>query len=339
MQERVTDSATPVDAHSHRGIALVVAVSLAHFGAALALGERGLSSYFTARWAIELAAFVTIPFGLWLLYQLAVAYRARAASPLRHIAAALSAERYRFGYTFALLASYALVNRAYRAIKVAIPRLNDFWADPLFIDWDRATFGTDPWHLTHAVLKGPATQFVDAVYSTWFAVILMTYCLCAFARDRAFQLRSCFTYLLIWILLGNGLALALSSAGPVYFAHFFGNDLFVPLLERLEEQQLVATRLQQFLLTTQGDEAIGTGISAMPSVHCAMTMLIVLIAWDRYRIGLPLFAALAYHVLILVGSVHLGWHYAWDGLLSTALVPLIWWGAKALIGDAKVTRS
>ncbi|MEL7197612.1 MAG: phosphatase PAP2 family protein [Pseudomonadota bacterium] len=321
------------------GLSLIVSVALVHFIAALNIGQRPITSYITASWLIELFAFLVIPFAVWFLLKLVGAIRDKAPSPFGYIAQALMRDRKRFMTAAVLFGCYALVNRSYRAIKVGIPRIEDFWADPMFASWDQAIFGTDPWTITHAWIGQAGTEFIDFIYASWFLVILAVYALAAFSKDPVFQLRATLTYLLVWILLGNLLAVVWSSAGPVYYEHFFGDPQFAPLMERLNTYDLKALRIQDFLLSSTGDEMIGTGISAMPSIHCAMTALIVLFAWERRGFGAVFAVALAYHCIILVGSVHLAWHYAVDGLVSSALVPVIWFGVRALIRDEQATEA
>jgi len=321
--------ASPVAVHG--GLILIALVALAHFAAALTLGERPLAAYFTPAWVSEVLATLLIPFLLWMVATTAAAFWQKHPRPLRYLAQSLNDQRARFLTAAALLVCYALVNRAYRAIKVAIQRITPFDSDPMLIEWDRALFGTDPWTLTHSVIGVEGTEFLSAVYSTWFIVILLAFAFAAFARDRAFQLRASLTYFLIWILLGNVLAMVWSSAGPVYYQHFYGDPLFAPLTERLAAMDITATRLQAYLLEVAGDEAIGSGISAMPSVHCAMTMYLVIAAHDRWGVSWQLAVAVVYHLLILLGSVHLAWHYAVDGLLSTVAVPVLWWAAKIAV--------
>jgi membrane-associated phospholipid phosphatase len=68
--------------------------------------------------------------------------------------------------------------------------------------------------------------------------------------------------------------------------------------------------------------AVGAGISAMPSVHNALAILFAFAAW---RVNKPLGSIFAaYAVLIWVGSIHLGWHYAIDGLAAAGLTLGIW---------------
>jgi membrane-associated phospholipid phosphatase len=73
-----------------------------------------------------------------------------------------------------------------------------------------------------------------------------------------------------------------------------------------------------------GDSAMGTGISAMPSMHLAIVTLnaCMLTSLNRH-VGV---LAWIYVALIQLGSVYLGWHYALDGYFSIAAVGLIWWG-------------
>ena len=64
------------------------------------------------------------------------------------------------------------------------------------------------------------------------------------------------------------------------------------------------------------------GISAMPSLHNAIAVLYALIA---FRIGkaIGIFMSL-YAAIIFVGSVHLGWHYAVDGIIAAIAMYAIW---------------
>src|SRR4028118_2299777 len=68
--------------------------------------------------------------------------------------------------------------------------------------------------------------------------------------------------------------------------------------------------------------AIGGGISAMPSVHNVLAALFALAAFQLNRtagIAVSIYAA-----VIWVGSIHLGWHYALDGLVAFGLTYGIW---------------
>lgn len=66
----------------------------------------------------------------------------------------------------------------------------------------------------------------------------------------------------------------------------------------------------------------------MPSMHVA---LVALNAIYFFSIS-TLFGTLMwiFAVIILIGSVYSGFHYAADGIASLALMPLIWWAAGRL---------
>ena len=64
------------------------------------------------------------------------------------------------------------------------------------------------------------------------------------------------------------------------------------------------------------------GISAMPSILVASSVLFALVAWRANRVLGWIFWA--YAAAVMLGSVHLAWHYALDGYLGAALTVLIW---------------
>ena len=67
----------------------------------------------------------------------------------------------------------------------------------------------------------------------------------------------------------------------------------------------------------------------MPSLHVATPVLFALLGWRTHRwLGV---AFTIYAAIVLVGSVHLGWHYAVDGYASIIAVPLIWKGSGAAV--------
>jgi uncharacterized membrane protein len=58
-------------------------------------------------------------------------------------------------------------------------------------------------------------------------------------------------------------------------------------------------------------------------------VLFALVGWRTSRLLGWLFTA--YACVILIGSVHLGWHYAVDGYFSIAGALLIWAGVRLLL--------
>jgi membrane-associated phospholipid phosphatase len=71
------------------------------------------------------------------------------------------------------------------------------------------------------------------------------------------------------------------------------------------------------------DVSLAAGVSAMPSMHVAIATLFTLVCWRTKR-WLGIVMSL-YAVIIMVGSVHLAWHYAVDGYFGAAGMLAIWW--------------
>lgn len=229
----------------------------------------------------------------------------------------------------------ALLLSPFMSTFVSLKRSIPFWRP---FGWDRAFFNLDrvlhgghsPWELMDAVFPWPEfTIFIDQVYYLWFPVVILT--VTWFAWTPASQIRSRFfvTYFVSWSLLGIGLATATSSAGPCYYRYVVpGPDPYSGLMEHLrltsQAHGLTALRVQDYLWTGYlTNEYPIEGIAAMPSMHVAMAVLFSFAGFQIHRfLG---YAYLSFLGLILVGSVHLGWHYAVDGYVSVLLVAGIWY--------------
>lgn len=222
----------------------------------------------------------------------------------------------------------------FSSFKTLIPYVLPFSWDETFLRWDRWLHGgTDPWALLHPILGATLpTAVIDALYYGWIPGMLLVFCWQIGTTKRAaLRMRFLLSFLLCWILIGTVLATALSSAGPIYFGRITGlPDPYQPLLAHL---QRVAGEVPLFVLSTQDmlwqayqhrATTVGGGISAMPSMHVAIAVLMALFGWRLGRSAGLLFTAFA--VLTMFGSVHLGWHYAIDGYVAGIAAALIWWG-------------
>jgi len=220
----------------------------------------------------------------------------------------------------------------FAAFKAVIPVLHPYTWDATFIAMDRALHGgIDPWHLTWAVFGSvEATAWLDKIYFSWFSVIFSVPIACVFLDpDRQRRQRFFTTHALLWIILGSILAVVFSSVGPCYFEPVYGSDGgFAPLMENLRtvnaDTPLVALMLQDMLLETyHGLSGRYEGLSAMPSLHVAQAVLVACLVQSYGRI----FAIVGwgYALAIMIGSVHLGWHYAIDGYFAAGLTIFIWW--------------
>ena len=221
---------------------------------------------------------------------------------------------------------------------VVLPGYGFTW-DMEFIAWDRAIFfGHDPWGLSHAVFgSATATWWIDQFYHAWFYPMIIAYVLCGLMVAGPL-VRACYigTFLISWFAIGCILAGMLASAGPVYDGALFEAGVFEPLKARLAVQADavpgIASQVYQAELLAgykAGAIGLGYGISAMPSMHVALAAMWALLFFGINRwLGL---LGVAYTVFIWIGSVHLGWHYAVDGMVSSALVVAIWGALRAVI--------
>lgn len=228
------------------------------------------------------------------------------------------------------------------SFKASIPDIQPFGGlDVAFMELDRLLhFGNHPWVLLHRVLGSPpVTAFVDFTYSLWFAVLWLTVIWQAWHGSYFSDAREQFLLSLAacWIVIGVGFATLLASAGPVYFGAVTGAaDPFAALVEYLHQvdaaHSLKAVWIQGILwdnYASPGTHPFGEGISAMPSMHVSMAVLMALVGFRVNRIVGWAYAAFA--LLILIGSVHLAWHYAIDGYLGALIVALCWYAAGRLI--------
>ncbi|EKO3485823.1 phosphatase PAP2 family protein [Vibrio fluvialis] len=316
----------------------------------LVLGIYVLSSFgsFDTKLQYQLSTYlgsmmhtISVTFLLWCVYFYIHMLKNRIAHPTIYLLKAILAFLSPLSRPLAcllILMCVSLTLSSYTYLKSIIPDLHFYQFDALFYQLDKAIHGgISPWEFTHALFSHPlATLVINFLYNLWFLIIwgvLVFFLL--YRKNQTVRLRFFLTFVSCWIILGGMLGTALSSAGPCY-AQLLNplHDYYVPLLHRLAEQNqwLIDAHLPSiWALNTQDmlwqeflarDQGIGSGISAMPSMHVAMAVLVALSIsvihpiWGRVAWGFAL--------MIQIGSVHLAWHYAIDGYASTVLTILIW---------------
>ncbi|WP_074736280.1 phosphatase PAP2 family protein [Ruegeria halocynthiae] len=223
----------------------------------------------------------------------------------------------------------------YTFLKNEIHSMNPILWDSQFAKWDRFLHGgVDPWTLLRPILGSPVvTTAVNATYHIWFPMLYIAICVaCLDRRDPIRSTVFLVAFVLCWFVGGNVLAIVFASVGPVYFEPFnLGTD-FVPQMELLRQSNEIspvwALKVQNALLDGYQNSGFARGISAMPSMHVASSTLLAIYGFTYSRWlgwGLTVFT-----IVIMLGSVHLAWHYAIDGYASILLTLFFWWLAKKL---------
>jgi len=212
-----------------------------------------------------------------------------------------------------------------------------FHLDPDLARLDRLLFfGQDPWRLTHALFSEPwMTLLLDRAYHLWFVPMSFGVIICALLGEQSYRLRTQYllSYMVVWIGLGSIMAWLLPSAGPCFYNDYVGPQAsFAELGRQLQAvgalygpDSLNSLDAQRLLRYAYGNEEliIGGGISAMPSVHNGVAALFVVAGFSISRkLG---WAMSVYAFIIWLASIHLGWHYAVDGIVAIAATVVIWW--------------
>lgn len=232
-----------------------------------------------------------------------------------------------------LLAAPVLFS-TFSSIKAGIPVMRPFDMDLVFVELDRALHGgVDPWRLLEPILRWPAGVFgLNLLYHLWFFLFCGALAGAA-VMDRNLRLRTQFliAFILCWVVLGLVAATQFASVGPVYLKEFYPgvSDPFAEQMALLRAADSIypvwALDVQTTLLNGVRDPdtaMIGGGISAMPSLHVSIAVLLALFAQRLNRwLGA---AAWVFAALTMLGSVVLAWHYAVDGYVSILATPLIW---------------
>lgn len=225
----------------------------------------------------------------------------------------------------------------YGMFKQFILKEQGFPFDPALAAVDRLLFGgQDAWVVMHELFGSVwFTVLVDRAYTIW-AVILMACPVvwAAVVKDPVDRARLIACWIGVWVLIGGVAAWLLASAGPMYYPHLIGpNQSFALLHDRVIELGRLAELEGSKLATPVGHTALlnryiqgnfvpGFGISAMPSVHVAMATMFAIGGFVVHRwIG---WVMTAYAVLIWVGSIYLGWHYATDGIVGASMTIGLW---------------
>lgn len=219
-------------------------------------------------------------------------------------------------------------------MKSSIPDMMPFYADPALAAIDRSLlFGRDAWQLAHDI--GPAidaNRLLPAYVYVWSLCVLVMPAVVALTdRDEERVFRFVILRFVVWVGLGNVLAVMFASVGPVFYDSLTGSSRFAGLTAALQASGVADSavgRLQRYLWSAyvSHDKQLGSGISAFPSVHLGIATATAIYMAERSRwLILPgaIFVAVMFYL-----SLYTGYHYAIDGYVSIVLILAVWAGLR-----------
>jgi hypothetical protein len=306
------------DAAFHAYVALYAVVGLV-IGLSAGVPDK-FAPLTYAYYSLPLAFFaIIIGGGIWALWS---------REPFATIRRALSMLREPEAIAASLLfVSLSVHMGVFTSLKTMLTDITPFYADRVLADLDELLHGSAPWRYTTALLPTDLTVVVCRIYfGAWG--LLLPFCLlaCLFApKLRPVRAQYLWTHLLVWPLLGNIVAGAAMSAGPVFYGLVTGDGArFGGLIQYLSHFTPLSEGTAYLWQTyASGRASPAGGISAFPSMHLANATLFVLLA--RQLSQRLMWAAVVFCGVILFCSVHLGWHYAIDGYVSILATLGVWW--------------
>ncbi|MXP41623.1 hypothetical protein GRI75_08205 [Altererythrobacter soli] len=317
--------------------AILLALCLTWAGYVALLAGKGINALAPQTYRLNFNLYLAALLVSLVLGMASVLARHRPASPIRFVAASFvsSGVSSQLVRGIPMLLALVIFLPVFGSMKSAIPLFSSYTWDDTWIALDRALHGTDPWRILQPVFGYPlVTSILAGFYHLW---ILLIYAggvgFCFFVGDRQLRAQFFVAYFACWALLGNGLAITLASVGPCFVGPMLGDPRFDEQMAYLKAANahypVMTLAVQQQLIDwyTSGSGGLGRGISAMPSMHVSIAFLFFLAMRRISRIAGLLFGA--FFVIIMIGSVHLAYHYAVDGYVSIAATWLIWLAAGA----------
>jgi len=242
----------------------------------------------------------------------------------------LDSRRYARMVPMLIISSLAFL--AFITLKIFIPEFVPFYGDTLFMEMDKFLhFGKLPTDWVAPLLDLPSVIIgLDYFYKLWYFIMFGLWGWAAWgASDNGWRRQFILAFMLCWVVGGALLATLLSSVGPCFYGLFVeGVNPYAEYMQGLKaihaNDELIAVKTQGILaeLHFTNNHDIRIGISAMPSLHNTLAVLFAIVGYKIHKnLGRIL---TVYAVIVFIGSVVLGWHYAVDGYAGLIIAIAMW---------------
>jgi len=246
------------------------------------------------------------------LYGFARAATTGVQAPLTELRRYLTEQRRHVGLTAGIMLLAGLNMVSFMWVKTLLNYKVDFWADPYLARADNALFlGREPWEMFHALdFKGAGLIY----HPVWFVLLIFALLMAAAAKPGRERSAVLLSYFVLWTVVGPLVHTLLPAAGPIFYERMGYGARFSAVSSSADVKEV-----GDYLWNIYASQRFGaaSGISAMPSMHVAMSTW-TLIAFRQFA---PRFAwvAGAGWAVITALSIALGWHYACDGIAGSLL--------------------
>jgi hypothetical protein len=220
-----------------------------------------------------------------------------------------------------------LVQVGFGLMKPQIAMLTGFRFDTQLAALDAAIFGQDAWRAFSWLLS--LRPVLDYVYSLWYPALVGSLVLVMHRTPNAERDRAILAYFILWGVFAPIGQVLIPAAGPIFYERIGLGDRFVNLIATVPAGSAESA---DYLWASRGGSHFAAGISAMPSMHVAMSFWIALAFWKSRLRSI----ASCYFIAVFLGSILLGWHYFVDGLAGVAGGIVCWQIARGILSQRRV---
>jgi len=206
----------------------------------------------------------------------------------------------------------------YTTLKQRIPCLHPILYDVGLIRLEEFIhFGWNPaWAMARYNFPKWWLRFLDWAYISWFHAKALVIVYILTLPDQAKRDRFLISYMSMWIMCVL-LGLMIPSLGPCYIDPGLFPPKGMPVAARIQNN--LKTHYLYYLLPGKNCFLwYGYGLMALPSLHVAAVALYALYGWGEG--SFIRWLTIVYALLIFIGSVTTGWHYAIDGYAAVVIV-------------------